>query len=332
MSVKKNILITDRFSQESWFTLKNQPFLNVEKSPTPDLSSEDVSKVHGLIIRSRTIIDESILTKAGSLQVIVTATSGFDHIDLKAAEKWGVTVMFTPEAHVESAAQLTWALLLAGAQQLVPAHQIVKAGHWRERVLPGIELHRKTYGIVGLGRIGSRVAEIAKAFKMKVLAYDPYIEDDQFKSANAERVSLDELLRLSDIISFHVPATQETKGLLNKNRLDGINTGAIVINTSRGSVMREQDLHEALVQNKIFYAGLDVFEREPLPSHSPLRTLQNVLLTPHIGAYTHEAFQKASEMSSLKTIRFFIDGSTSDTLPPKQTWYGAQVHFHDNKS
>jgi D-3-phosphoglycerate dehydrogenase len=223
-------------------------------------------------------------------------------------------------------------LVLAGASQIFQANRAVKAGTWRDNLLPGAELHRKTYGIVGLGRIGSRVAEIANAFGMSVVAYDPYAESAQFLNAEAERLALEELLKRADVISFHVPATAETQNMLNRSNLEYINRGVILINTSRGSVISEMDLCEALSQGWIGFAGLDVFEKEPLSRTSRLLSFQNVVLTPHIGAFTNEAFQKASEQAALKLIRFFMDGSTSDTLPPKAAWYGVPAPFQQNKS
>ncbi len=331
-TAKKNILITDRFSQESLLTLQAQPFLNVRQASQPSLDSENLEGIHGLLIRSRTLIDESVFRRAKDLQVIITATSGFDHIDLKAAKKWGIAVMFTPDANIESAAQHTWALVLAGTNQILQAHRSTKAGTWREALPAGMELDRKTYGIIGLGRIGSRVAEIANAFGMKVIAYDPYCDEQQFKTAEAERVSFEEVLKRSDVLSIHVPATAETQGMIHRSNLDFINRGILIVNTSRGSVIVEADLCDALAENRVAYAGIDVYEKEPLSRNSRLLTLSNVVLTPHIGAHTNEAFQKASELSSLKLLRFFMDGSTSDTLPPKAAWYGAPAAHQNHKS
>lgn len=322
-STKRKILITDKFSQEAFLTLSQQDFLTVQKTETPSLKDVDLKGVHGLIIRSRTKIDDTIFERAKSLQVIITATSGFDHIDLDAAAKWGVTVMFTPEANVESAAQLTWGLVLACASKIPQAHRALKGGEWNRDQFVGMELHRKTYGIVGLGRIGTRVADIAQAFGMNVIAYDPYLEDSAFREAGAERVAYEEILKTSDILSFHVPKTSETEKMLNRSHFEYIHRGIILINTSRGSVIGEQDLCEALEKGWIASAGLDVFEKEPLPRNSKLLNYQNVVLTPHCGANTTEAFAKASEQAALKAIRFFMDSTTSDTLPPKAAWYGA---------
>jgi D-3-phosphoglycerate dehydrogenase / 2-oxoglutarate reductase len=328
-SAEKNVLITDRFSQEAFLTLSQQNYLKVKKTEHYDITFEDLSNVEALIIRSRTKITSELLQKTPKLQLIITATSGFDHIDLNACAEWGITVMFTPEANRESAAQLTWSLLLNCAQKVLTAHKSVKAGEWRRDALTGTELYKKTYGVVGLGRIGSRVAEIAQVFGLNVIAYDPFIEEKVFRQNQVERVSFEELLKSSDVISFHVPATVETHHMLTRSQFENINRGVILINTSRGSVISEQDLCEALEKNWVGAVGLDVYEKEPLPRNSKLMQFENVVLTPHIGANTQEAFQKASEQAALKLIQFFIDGSTSDTLPPKAAWYGAPPPFPD---
>lgn len=324
---KKKILITDRFSSDALVTLSQQPFFDVQKTTFANLNDVDLSGVHALIIRSRTQITEDLLKRAKQLQLIVTATSGFDHIDLAACAKWGVTTMFTPLANVESASQLTWSLVLACASKITSAHRMMKSGEWNRDLLVGQEMAGKTYGIVGLGRIGRRVAEIAEAFRMKVMAYDPYVEEGAFNETGAERVAFEEILKSADVLSFHVPRTQETHHMLNRSHFEYIHRGLILINTSRGTVIHEADLCEALENNWIQAAGLDVFEKEPLPRTSRLLQYPQVVLTPHIGANTQEAFSKASEQAALKVIRFFIDGTTSDTLPPKAAWYGASPAF-----
>jgi D-3-phosphoglycerate dehydrogenase len=320
---QKKILITDRFAQEALLTLTQQPFLSVQKTETPNLHQVDLSQVAGLLIRSRTVIDESVFSRAKKLQVIITSTSGFDHIDLDAAEKWGVTVMFTPEANVESAAQQTWALVLACANKIPQAFRAMKGGEWNRDAVTGFELNHKTYGIVGLGRIGKRVAQIANAFHMNVIAFDPYTDESSFRQVDAERVAYEELLKRADVLSFHVPKTTETERMLNRSHFEYIHRGLTIVNTSRGSVIHEADLCEALENGWIGSVGLDVFEKEPLPRSSKLLQYSNVVLTPHCGSNTAEAFAKASEQAALKLIRFFVDSSTSDTLPPKAAWYGA---------
>jgi D-3-phosphoglycerate dehydrogenase len=320
----KKILITDRFAQDSFLFLQQHSHFEVVRADNPQhLPLEHLVSANALIIRSRTKIDEEFLKKARQLQLIITCTSGFDHIDLDATQKWGVTVMHTPTANIESAAQLTWGLVLACVNNLTQAHKMMKAGEWNRDALTGIELSGRTYGIIGLGRIGSRVAEIAQAFGMNLVAYDPYQEDEVFERFKIPRLSYEEVLKTADIISFHVPKTLETEYMLNRSQFEYIHRGVVLINTSRGSVIKENDLVEALEKGYLRAVGLDVFEKEPLPRTSNLLNYPNVTLTPHIGANTEDAFFKASQIAANKLMAFFIDGSTSDTLPPRAPWYGA---------
>lgn len=327
MLEKKRILITDRFSSEAFLTLGQQSFFEVEKTSFSDLQKTDLSGVNALIIRSRTEINEALLQRAKKLQVIVSATSGFDHIDLKACAKWGITVMNTPMANVDSAAQLTWSLILACSNKILAANKALKTGDWNRDLLVGTELAGKTLGIVGLGRIGSRVSEIADAFGMNLIAYDPYVEESKFHLLGADRVSYEEILKTADILSYHVPKTLETHQMLNRSQFEYIHEGIVIINTSRGGVINENDLCDAIENHKVAAVGLDVYEKEPLNRSSKLLQLPQTVLTPHIGANTQEAFAKASEQAALKVIRFFVDGTTTDTLPPKASWYGASPTF-----
>lgn len=322
--MKKVILITDRFAQDSFLYLQRLDQFEVIRADSPThLPQEHLIRAEALLIRSRTVINEELLKKARKLQVIITATSGFDHIDLEATQKWGVTVMHTPMANRESAAQLTWALVLACCNRLLEANKQVKAGEWNRDQLIGLELADRNYGIVGLGRIGTRVAEIAKAFGMNILAYDPYQDDEVFDRLGAQRLSFEEVLKSADVLSFHVPKTLETDNMLNRSHFEYIHRGIILINSSRGSVIHEEDLVEALEQGWVGACGLDVFAKEPLSRSSKLLQSPRVVLTPHIGANTEEAFFKASQLAALKVVKFFEDASTTDTLPPRVPWYGA---------
>lgn len=325
--MRKKILICDRFSLESLHLLGSQNYFDIIKvDPLFLKSSADLSTAEALLIRSRAQIDSELLNQAKKLQVIITATSGFDHIDLEATQKWGITVMNTPSANRESAAQLTLTMMLALNHRLLEAQRLTKAGLWRQESLLGSELKNKIWGIVGMGRIGSRVAELAKAFKANLIAYDPYLGDDAFENYQAKRVSYDELLKLSDFISFHVPKTKETNKMLTASHFESINRDVFIVNTSRGSVIDEDSLVKALENHWIKGIALDVYEKEPLPRNSKLLNFPEVLLTPHIGAYTDDAFENASEEAILKIIHFFRDGTTSDSLPPKAAWYNGS-HF-----
>ncbi|QDK47418.1 phosphoglycerate dehydrogenase [Bdellovibrio sp. ZAP7] len=322
--MKKKILITDRFAQDSFLYLQqNENFEVIRSDSHIHLPLEHLVSAHALIIRSRTVINEELLQKARQLQLIITCTSGFDHIDLAATEKWGITVMHTPTANVQSAAQLTWGLVLACVNNLMPAQKMVKDGEWKRDLITGIELSGRTYGIIGLGRIGSRVAELAQAFGMNVVAFDPYAADENFERLNIPRLSYEEVLKSADVISFHVPKTLETEHMLDRSHFEYIHRGIILVNTSRGSVINENDLCEALGNGWLRSVGLDVFEKEPLSKTSNLLGYPNVVVTPHIGANTEDAFFKASQVAANKLMAFFVDGSTSDTLPPRAPWYGA---------
>lgn len=325
--MKKKILVCDRFSMESLHLMEAQDHFDVIKvDPLILKTSEHISSAHGLLIRSRVDISPDLLNLAKKLQVIITATSGFDHIDLEATQKWGITVMNTPNSNRESAAQLTLTLMLALNHRLLEAHRLTKAGLWRQEHLLGSELQEKTWGLVGIGRIGSRVAELAATFKMNIIAYDPYQNDDVFEKYQVKRVSYEELLKLSDVISFHVPKTKETHKMLNASHFEYINRDVFLVNTSRGTVIDEESLVKALENRWLRGVALDVFEKEPLPRGSKLLNFPEVLLTPHVGAYTEDAFMRASEEAVLKLIHFFRDGTTSDTLPPKAAWYNGS-HF-----
>lgn len=305
--MKHKVLITDRCDEKARVFLESQDELEIRVSQSPHLKSENLDGVECLFIRSRTLVDKALLERAKDLKLVVTATSGFDHIDLVAAQERGVKVAFTPEANAASAAELTWALVLACARNLKLWSQNSKLGH---------QLAGKTYGVIGCGRIGSRVARIAQAFGMRVLVYDAYVGDIPW-----ERRGLDELLRESDVVSLHVPLTRETRKMINRNTLEGLSSQSILVNTSRGEVIDEVALIDVLREGDIGAVGLDVVEREPLTPDYPLHKFENVILTPHIGARTAEAFEQASLEAAQQIASFFKGSDLAHPLPPKADWY-----------
>jgi D-3-phosphoglycerate dehydrogenase len=315
------VLITDRFDEAALSALTGDKRLKVTICPSPHPDAGDLALTEGLIIRSRTTITREFLAQAPKLKVVITATSGFNHIDLDATQERGIAVMHTPEANAQSAAELTWALVLACARHVPQAHQAVKVGNWKRETLLGTELSHKTYGIVGLGRIGSRVAQFARAFNMKVLAFDPYKNDEHFHRNGAKRTALADLMRLCDFVSLHVPATQETHQLVSETIFEHANPHLVLVNTSRGSAINENNLIDALQAKKIAGCGLDVFESEPVSQSSALLSLPNVILSPHIGATTAQAFTAASVEAAHKMLHFAKTFKTSDTLPPNEKWY-----------
>ncbi|MES2854334.1 MAG: hydroxyacid dehydrogenase [Bdellovibrionota bacterium] len=320
-------LITDRFDVNALASLQGDSELTVRQSSTPLPTKEEMLGVQGIVIRSRTKITAEFLNQSPDLKVIVTSTSGFDHIDLKACQEKSVVVMYTPTANAASAAELTWALSLAVSRKTNQADRAVKSGDWKRETLLGRQLHGRTYGIVGLGRIGSRVAKIANAFGMRVVGFDPYKDDHHFDAAGCERMSLDEVFKMADIVSIHVPSTTETFHMIRKTTLDEANRDLVLINTSRGAVVDEKVLCEALDKGWIAGAGLDVFKKEPLPRESKLLGRDNVVLTPHIGATTGEAFQASSMEAAAKLKAFAARGEIKDRLPGNEAWVeGGFIH------
>jgi len=314
-SSKKSILICERFAMEALVKLKQNTAFEVDK-----FSEEKLSSANGLIIRSKTKITTEFLEKAPALEVIVTCTSGYDHIDLKETKKRGICVMYTPEANVNATAEMTWALLLAASRKVTLAQKEMKSGVWNRDLFITNELAGRTLGIVGLGRIGSRVARFAKAFDMKVLAFDPYQTDEGFQKAGAERVSYEELLKGSDIITFHVPFTFETKNMFGASQLEYVSPDLILVNASRGCVIDEDAVAEALNEKRLGFAALDVFAKEPLSRDSKLLKAPRVILTPHLGAYTEEAFLKASFEACERISQYFLNQSVLNTLPLQNDW------------
>ncbi|MEK6628981.1 MAG: NAD(P)-dependent oxidoreductase [Bdellovibrionota bacterium] len=313
---KKNILICERFAFEAEIALKQNKNFNVQ-----NYSEEKLATATALIIRSKFLITPELLDKAPNLELIVTCTSGFDHINLIETQKRKICVMFTPDANATAASELTWTLLMTSNRQTLAAHQELKSGDWnREAYFMSPELTNKTIGIIGLGRIGSLVAKYAKAFNMNVLAFDPYVAASAFTDTQATRASYEEVLKQADFLSFHVPFTNETKNMFNRSHLEFVNPDLILINTSRGGVVNEDDLIQALNDKKIKFAALDVFSKEPLTKESKLLKCKNIILTPHLGAYTEEAFLKASLEANKRVSEFFENNKTLNTLPIQNDW------------
>jgi len=305
------VLVTDRLSVKALERLKAQVGLDVRVNNQGSLKTSDLADIHAMLIRSKTTIDKRLLDQATELKFIVTATSGFDHIDVLEAVKREIHVTFVPQANTQSAAELTIGLMLSCARKLKLAQAAVDSGNWDRNPLMGMELQNKTLGILGLGRVGSKVSKIATAIGMEVLAFDPYITDEAFKQAGAKRSGRDEVYKMCDILTLHLPYTKETHHLINEKTLDVINHGIMLINTSRGKILVEPDIIAALKQGRIESLGLDVFEKEPLALKSSLIKHPKVVLSPHIGANTAEAFERASQ-SAVDKILAFREGGEPD--------------------
>jgi D-3-phosphoglycerate dehydrogenase len=259
-----------------------------------------------ILIRSATKMDAEAIQAAPNLKVIARAGVGLDNVDLAAATEAGVMVVNAPTSNVISAAELAIGHLLALSRQIPGAHESTAAGEWKRSQFSGVELYDKTIGIVGLGRIGSLVAQRLAGFECRLIGYDPFISPVRAEQIGVELVSLDELIRQSDFITIHIPRTPETTGLIGKKEFALAKPSLRIVNCSRGGIIHEQDLVDALTSGAIAGAGLDVFVNEP-PKDSPLLSAPNIVLTPHLGASTDEAQEKAG-ISVAKSVRLALAG------------------------
>jgi len=248
------------------------------------------------------------LNEAKELKMIQTASIGYNHIDIAACTEKGVVVCNVGEVMAESVAQHTWALILDVSKNISRSDRVMRAGGWEIERRFAIELYGKTLGLVGIGDIGGRVALKGKtAFGMSILAYDPYVLPARAQLYGAQLADLETVLRESDVISVHTPLTPETQHMIGSKQFNLMKPTAIFVNTSRGPVVDEAALAEALENKKIFGAGIDVFEQEPVSPTSPLRKMENVVITPHTSSSTKEAFRNTYK-GAINNILRFIEG------------------------
>ncbi len=262
------------------------------------LSAEELLGVvpgaQALVIRSATKVTAAVLEAGRDLVVVGRAGVGLDNVDVPAATARGVMVVNAPESNILSAAEHAMALMLAMARNVPQAHAALVAGRWERSKWEGTELHGKTLGILGLGRIGTLVAQRANSFGMRLVAHDPYISSDRARVLGIELVDLDRLVAEADFLTIHLPKTPETAGLVGKELLEKAKPGIRIVNAARGGVLDEQALADAIESGKVAGAALDVFASEPC-TDSPLFAMSQVVVTPHLGASTAEAQDKAGE-------------------------------------
>jgi D-3-phosphoglycerate dehydrogenase len=269
--------------------------VDVRTGLSPEELREAVVGAAALVIRSATRVDEAVLEAGRDLVVVGRAGIGLDNVDVEAATRRGVMVVNAPQSNVLSAAEHTLALLLAQARNIPQADADLKAGVWNRSRWEGVELHGKTLGIIGLGRVGVLVAQRALAFGMHLLAYDPYVSAERARQLGVTLVaSLEDLVRQADFLTVHLPKTPETIGLISADLLAHAKPTLRIVNTARGGIVDEAALADALRAGRIAGAALDVFATEPT-TESPLFELPNVVVTPHLGASTVEAQDKAGQ-------------------------------------
>jgi D-3-phosphoglycerate dehydrogenase len=289
------ILVTERLSTRGLEQMAAAGHdVDVQLALAPERLIEAVRGAAALVIRSETRVTEEVLRAGSSLVAVGRAGIGLDNVDVAAATRLGVMVVNAPESNILSAAEHAIALMLAQARNIPQAHAALVAGRWERDKWEGVELHGKTLGIVGLGRVGALVAQRAAAFGMRLVAYDPYVTPDRARKMSVELLSLDELVATADFVSIHLPKAPETVGLVGKELLAKAKPGIRIVNAARGGIVDEEALADAISSGRVAGAALDVFSREPCTS-SPLFELEQVVVTPHLGASTAEAQDKAGE-------------------------------------
>jgi D-3-phosphoglycerate dehydrogenase len=304
MSAKK-ILICDPIHEEGVEMLRGAGFeVDVRSTIT---QSELVNAVVGydaIVVRSRTKVTAQVLEAGERLRAVARSGVGLDNVDLEVAERRGVKVVNSPEASSNAVTELTLGLMLSLARKIAEADTSMKRGEWAKGRLTGIELSGKTLGIIGFGRIGSALAEKAANLGLRVVTLNRNIErmSRHLEKVGIDAVPFEELLAASDFVSLHVPLRPETRHMIGREQLRAMKDGAFLINTSRGGVVDEEALREALVNGKLAGAALDVYEREP-PADTSLTGLANVVCTPHIGASSVEAQRENSTIVAEKLIR-----------------------------
>ena len=290
------ILVCDPISPKGIALLQQRPEFEVVVLPKRLAEAEllpVVADAVAMVVRSETKVTKKVIEAAPKLRVVGRAGVGIDNVDVEAATQRGVVVMNTPAGNTVTTAELSFAMILSLARKVPQAHATMVAGKWDRKQFQGVELHGKTLGVLGMGRIGGEVAKRAIAFGMRVIAYDPFLTEARAKAMGVELAGeLDAVYRDADFISVHMPVTEQTKGMLNAAAFAKMRPGVRIVNCARGEIIVENDLIAALDSGKVAAAGLDVFIVEPLAADHPFRKHANIVLTPHLGASTEEAQEK----------------------------------------
>ncbi len=310
------VLISDKLSDEGLEILNQAEGLDVDYQPGIDPSQlcDAIKGCEGLIIRSGTKVTADVLDAADCLKVVGRAGIGVDNVDLNAATSKGVIVMNTPEGNAITTAEHAISLLTSLARRVPQATASMKAGKWEKSKFSGKELYDQILGVIGLGNIGSIVADRARGLRMRVIAFDPLVSDERAQRLGVELVTLDELFARADAITCHVPMTNETRGLIGADAFKKVKKGVLIVNAARGGIVDEAALVEALDSGQVGGAALDVFEEEPPAPDHPLLKHDNVIATPHLGAATAQA-QINVAVGIAKQVRdFLLDGVVKNAV------------------
>jgi len=308
------VLVAEKIGESGVGLLREHFDVELGTDWSRDQLAERIGSYEGILIRSATKLDAELLAKASRLRAVGRAGVGVDNVDVSAATKRGIVVANAPQSNVITAAEHTMALLLALARNIPQAHASLTSGKWERSRFSGVELFEKTLGILGFGRIGQLVAQRARAFGMRVIAFDPYVGAERYRELAVQKAaSSDEVYAAADFITLHLPSTPKTRGWLDAEGLAKCKDGVRVLNVARGPLLVDEDLQAALDSGKVAGAALDVFRSEP-PGDHPLFGYPNVIVTPHLGASTAEATDRAGYQAAEQVIAALTGGIVTSAV------------------
>jgi D-3-phosphoglycerate dehydrogenase len=310
------VLISDNLHANGVAILEGHPNIEVvsKSGMSADELKEAIKDADALIIRSATKVTADLIAGAPRLKVVGRAGTGLDNVDIAAASKRGIVVMNTPGGNTITTAEHALSLMMALARNIPQAANSMREGKWEKKKFQGTELFNKTLGIIGLGRIGTVVAERALGLRMRVMAYDPFITREAATALGVELVTMDELFARADFITIHTPKTKETAKFLNQEAFQKMKPGVRLINCARGGLIDDEALMAALKDGKVAGAALDVYESEPPPAEYPFRNLPNVICTPHLGASTEEAQANVAVAIAEQILEFLVYGTIRNAV------------------
>ncbi|MFQ5586947.1 MAG: phosphoglycerate dehydrogenase, partial [Thermodesulfobacteriota bacterium] len=310
------VLISDSLSERCAEILRSIPDVQVDINTklSPEELKKAIKQYHALVVRSATKVTKEIIDAADNLKVVGRAGTGVDNIDTAEATRKGIVVMNTPGGNTITTAEHALSMMMAMARKIPQATASMRSGKWDKKSFQGTEMCGKTLGILGVGNIGSIVADRALGLKMNVIAYDPFLSEEAADRLGIELVSIDELYRRSDFISIHVPLTNETRNMIDRTAFGKMKKGVKIINCARGGIVNESDLAEAIKEKVVSGAAFDVFEKEPLPADSPLHGIDEVITTPHLGASTAEAQENVAIAVAEQIADYFTSGTIRNAV------------------
>jgi D-3-phosphoglycerate dehydrogenase len=308
------VLVAENIGDSGVALLREHFEVDVGTGWSAEELAERIGSYEGVLIRSATKLDADLIARAGRLRAVGRAGVGVDNVDVEAATQRGIVVANAPQSNVITAAEHTMALLLALARNVPQAHASLTSGRWERSKFSGVELFEKTLGVLGFGRIGQLVAQRARGFNMRVVAFDPYVAAERYRELGVEKASTpDEVYAAADFLTLHLPKTPDTQGWLNADVLAKCRDGVRVLNVARGPLVVDEDLRAALDSGKVAGAALDVFQTEPVTEH-PLFHYPNVIVTPHLGASTAEATDRAGYQAAEQVVAALTGGVVTSAV------------------